>query len=414
MKFIWLVAMTFGLAAAAAHAVPGPWEQSAAALADQISAVLGPGQAHLTIRNLSSIPAEEIPSIQRLLVQDLKTHGITAAGADSANSIRVSLSESAKQRLWVAEIGEGNQAQVAIVQLGPTQAQHAAAAEGLTLLRQQLFDANEPVLAALETNAGLAVMDDEGIEVYAKSAGAWVLERRFPFAARNSLPRDPRGILISAADGNGFTAMTAGEQCAGSYAPQSAPVAHPGDGWTVQCHASDDPWPIVSDPAADNIAAGGAPLLSAFYNSARNYFTGVVAPAPGVDLPAFYSAVLIPRAVGSAALLMGGIDGKVQLVENGALKPIAGTRDWGSDFATIQSGCGTGPQIIASGSGQAASDSLRAYELPALDAVPASAPLAMDGTITALFAAPDGKSVLAVVRNAVNEYEVDRVTASCL
>jgi hypothetical protein len=414
MKFIWLVAMTFGLAAAAAHAAPGPWEQPAAALADQISAVLGPGQAHLTIRNLSSIPAEEIPSIQRLLVQDLKTHGITAAGADSANSIRVSLSESAKQRLWVAEIGEGNQAQVAIVRLGPTQAQHAAAAEGLTLLRQQLFDANEPVLAALETNAGLAVMDDEGIEVYAKSAGAWVLERRFPFAARNSLPRDPRGILISAADGNGFTAMTAGEQCAGSYAPQSAPVAHPGDGWTVQCHASDDPWPIVSDPAADNIAAGGAPLLSAFYNSARNYFTGVVAPAPGVDLPAFYSAVLIPRAVGSAALLMGGIDGKVQLVENGALKPIAGTRDWGSDFATIQSGCGTGPQIIASGSGQAASDSLRAYELPALDAVPASAPLAMEGTITALFAAPDGKSVLAVVRNAVNEYEVDRVTASCL
>jgi hypothetical protein len=154
--------------------------------------------------------------------------------------------------------------------------------------------------------------------------------------------------------------------------------------------------------------------LSAFYNSARNYFTGVVAPAPGVDLPPFYSAALIPRAAGSAALVVGGIDGKVQLVENGALKPIAGTRDWGSDFATIQSGCGTGPQIIASGSGQAASDSLRAYELPALDAVPVSAPLAMEGTVTALFPAPDGKSVLAVVRNAVNEYEVDRVTASCI
>jgi hypothetical protein len=409
MKFIWLVAMTFGLAAAAAPAAPSPWEQPAAALADQIAAVLGPGQAHLTIRNLSSIPAEEIPLIQRLLVQDLKTHGITAAGADSANSIRVSLSESAKQRLWVAEIGEGNQTQVAIVQLGPIQAQHEAAAEGLTLLRQQLFDANAPVLAALETNAGLAVMDDEGVGIYAKSPGAWVLKRRFPFAARSSLPRDPRGILIPAADGNGFTAMTAGEQCAGSYAPQSAAVAHSGDGWTVQCRASDDPWPIASDPAAN-----GVPLLSAFYNSSRNYFTGVVAPASGVDLPPFYSAALIPRAVGSAALLLGGIDGKVQLMENGALKPIAGTRDWGSDFATIQSGCGAGPQIIASGSGQAASDSLRAYELPALDAVPASVPLAMEGTITALFPAPDGKSVFAVVRNAANEYEVDRVTASCL
>src|SRR3984957_13266993 len=268
MKFIWLVAMTFGLAAAAAHAVPGPWEQSAAALADQISAVLGPGQAHLTIRNLSTIPAEEIPLIQRLLVQGLKTHGITAAGEDSANTIRVSLSESAKERLWVAEIGEGNQTQVAIVQLGPVQAQHAGAAEGLTLLRQQLFDANEPVLAVLETDPSLVVMNDEGVEIYARSAGAWAFERRFPFAPRNSLPRDPRGILIPTADGSGFTALTAGERCAGSYTPQSAPVAHPGDDWTVQCHASDDPWPIVSDPAADNIAAGGAPLLSAFYNSA--------------------------------------------------------------------------------------------------------------------------------------------------
>ena len=100
-------------------------------------------------------------------------------------------------------------------------------------------------------------------------------------------------------------------------------------------------------------------------------------------------------------------------MENGALKPIAGTRDWGSDFAVLHSGCGAGTQIIASGSGEAASDSLRAYELPALEAVPASAPLAMDGTVTALWPAPDGKSVLAVVRNAANEYEVDRVTALC-
>ena len=33
---------------------PGPWEQPAAELADQIAAILGPGQAHLTLANLSS------------------------------------------------------------------------------------------------------------------------------------------------------------------------------------------------------------------------------------------------------------------------------------------------------------------------------------------------------------------------
>jgi hypothetical protein len=152
---------------------------------------------------------------------------------------------------------------------------------------------------------------------------------------------------------------------------------------------------------------------SAFFNSARDYFTGVVSPSVGVDLPAFYAAAQLLRSSGSGALLIGGIDGKVQLTENQAFKVVTGTRDWGSDFAVLHSGCGAGVQLIASSSGEATNDSLRAYELPALEAVPASAPLAMDGTVTALWTAPDGKSVLAVVRNAANQYEVDRVTALC-
>jgi hypothetical protein len=112
-------------------------------------------------------------------------------------------------------------------------------------------------------------------------------------------------------------------------------------------------------------------------------------------------------------LLIGGIDSKVQIVTNNKLRSVAGTRDWGSDFAALKTGCGSGTQIVASGSGEAATDSLRAYELPSQEAIPASAPLAMDGTVTALWPAPDAKSLFAVVRIAANKYEVDRVTASC-
>ncbi|MGB9228429.1 MAG: hypothetical protein WCC24_01740, partial [Terracidiphilus sp.] len=137
------------------------------------------------------------------------------------------------------------------------------------------------------------------------------------------------------------------------------------------------------------------------------------AQTTGPELPPFYSAALVPRPAGGAALLIGGTDGRLQMVENGALWPVAGTRDWGSDFAVLHSGCGAGTQVIASGSGEAAHDSLRAYELPALEAIPASSPLAVDGTVTALWSAPDSRSVFAVVRSAENEYEVDRVTALC-
>jgi len=69
--------------------------------------------------------------------------------------------------------------------------------------------------------------------------------------------------------------------------------------------------------------------------------------------------------------------------------------------------------VIASSSGEAANDSLRAFEFPALEALPTSAALAMGGTVTAIWTASDGKSAMAVVRNAANEYEVDRVTALC-
>jgi hypothetical protein len=122
---------------------------------------------------------------------------------------------------------------------------------------------------------------------------------------------------------------------------------------------------------------------------------------------------MIPHGTASEELLVGGIDGRVQILENGELKPIAGTRDWGSDAAALQSGCGAGAQILVSGSGEAPADSLRAYELPALEAAPASAPLAMGGAVTALWTAPDGKSVFAVVRNTSDQYEVDRVSALC-
>ena len=399
-------------------APPSAWEKPAAELADQIAAILGPGQAHLTIRNLSTIPTDEIPTIRRLLTQDLKAHGVVMAGAESANTIRVTLSESARERMLVAEVGEGTQSQVAVVDLGPIATQTATTQERMELHKEidlsavalangTTLSSDDPVMALVEAGARLFVLRKDSVMVFARNADhGRTVEASLALDLKRPMPRDARGVLIAAADGNGFTAFIPGTECSGAFSPPAETAALPHNGWTVNCHASDDPWPIAVD-------ASGAPQLKAFYNSARDYFTGVVSPSVGVDLPPFYAAAMLPRSAGNAALLVGGIDGRVQMVENGSLRVVTGTRDWGSDFAVLRSGCGAGVQVIASSSGEATSDSLRAYELPALEAVPASAPLAIDGTVTALWTAPDGKSVLAVVRNAANQYEVDRVTALC-
>jgi hypothetical protein len=400
-----------GLAASAAPA-PSPWEQPAASLAEQVAGILGPGQAHLTLRNLSTVPNGEIPAIRRLLEQDLKAHGVLASGAESANAIRVTLSENLRERLWVAEVIEGNETRVAMVRVGPGAQQQAQAAGGLMLRKQTVLTINEEVLAALETADGLVVVEPEEIVIYSHTAEGWRERKRVAISQARPLVRDPRGVILPSTGGEGFEAYVAGMVCSGSYTP-----AQPAGDWSVRCRESDDPWPIALGPNPQSplitSPADGSVSLRAFYNTARDYFTGVVTPSLNVDLPPFYSAAMIFRPASGPALLIGGIDGKAQLTESGALKPVSGTRDWGSDFAVLNSGCGAGAQIIASGSGEAASDSLRAFELPAQEAVPVSAPLAMDGTVTALATAPDGKSVFAVVRGAADQYEVDRVTGSC-
>ena len=417
MRLIRVAALgLWGLAGCAAQAIqtPGQWSQPAAELAVQIADIIGPGQAQLTIRNISTIRASEIPPIQKLIEQDLKAHGVLVSGAESANSIRISLSENARERLWVAEVMEGNETHVTMVHVDTSPSSESTTSEHMVLRREKIAGRfnqiggvvrNDPILAAAEINGHFLVVYPDRISIFSSTGGAWTETNTL--MTDRKLTRDLRGALVAKADGSGFTAYTPGAQCIGSYSlPLSGPTTE--SGWSVHCHASDDPWPVYQSGDASS-----ATPLRAFYNSARDFFTGVVTPGIGVDLPPFYAAGMIPRAAGGAALLISGVDGNVQLIENGAARSVAGTRDWGSDFAVMRSGCGAGTQVIASSSGEAANDSLRAFEIPALDALPVSGPLKLDGTVTAMWTAQDGKSTFAVVRKLAGAYEVDRVTALC-
>ena len=421
MRLVGAVALVVcwvsGLMMCGAQSAPIPlkWAQPAAELAGQIADVLGPGQAQLAVRNLSTIPASDVPGIRKLLEQDLKARGVLAGGPESANAIRVTLSESSRERLWVAEIAEGNTTRVTMVHVDAVEAAAVHASSERVVLRKEKVAGitrsagagapNAQVLAAAEINGHFVAMFADRISVFSSAAPGWTESNTF--AMNSKLSRDPRGMILPSSDGGSFVAYAPGTQCTGNY---SLPLngERQDSGWTVRCRASDDPWPIYQ--SAD---ASSGPALKAFYNTARDFFTGVVTPNIGVDLPAFYTAGMIPRAAGGAAVLLAGVDGKVQVVENGAIRAVAGARDWGSDFAVVRSGCGAGTQVIASSSGEAANDALRAFAIPALEAVPESNALQMDGTVTALWTAQDGKSAMAAVRNAAGAYEVDRVTATC-
>jgi len=87
---------------------------------------------------------------------------------------------------------------------------------------------------------------------------------------------------------------------------------------------------------------------------------------------------------------------------------------WGSDLAAVHSSCGAGTQLLASESGDAERDGLRAFEIPDRDPVAASSAVEFDGRVVALSPENSGAGASAVVkRKDTGWYEAYRVSISC-
>src|ERR1700739_4459883 len=223
MRLSWAVTLgVLGLVRVAvlgaqAPQTPSRWAQPAAEVAGQITDILGQGQAQVTIRNLSTMDTSEIPIIRRLLEQDLKAHGVPPSGAESANAIRVTLSENTHERLWVAEVAEGNATHVAIVHVDLSVKQVAVTDARMVLRREKvpgLFNRiggvvqDNPILAAVEINGHFVVMYADRISIFSSGTGGWTEGNTFLIYTR--VARDARGGLAVRGDGGGFSAHYAG------------------------------------------------------------------------------------------------------------------------------------------------------------------------------------------------------------
>jgi hypothetical protein len=400
-KWAALVCLGAGLVPMAYAAT---WEQPASDLARQIAALTGPGPARLAIQNASTLPASDLPVIRRLLEQDLVGLGVLSGGSDSATLIRVTLSENLRGGLWVAEVQEGTETRVTMLAVPLAPAAPSGSGGSITIRRTLLISEEAPVLDAKIFVTGgvqrLVVLEPERVITYERNSaalgtGTWIQDQSFPLMHTRPYPRDLRGELVAATE-HVFDAWLPGVSCRG--AETGAGV---GTALSVSCADSDDPWPISS-------------TQKAFYNEMRDNFTGVLAPGFGMDLPPFYEAGEVPHETG-AAMLVGLVDGRVLLIDGGVAKPVTGTNDWGSDFAVLRSGCGSGAQVLVSGSGAAAAgDSLRAWEIAGREAIPVSAPISVDGVVTAIWPSTDGSSATVIVRReSPLRYEVWNGTALC-
>jgi hypothetical protein len=378
----------------------GDWSEPARQMAQKIVTVSGPGAVSITMENRSSLGKKDFDIIGGLLRVEMESLGVrSVAEEQAAASVRITLSENPRFYVWVAEIRQGNtEPVVVIVSLPRADAVgvvHDAMPMSLRLTPLWAQENRILDVAVLDENSApqhIAVLDGDKVAIYRQKNGTWQTEQSLAITHARPWPQDLRGLLIPAKD-HLFDVYLPGVFCQTS----------PGVPLSLNCHESDDPWPLPD--------AAGAQSLRGFYAASRNFFTGALTPGVGklTNVGKFYSAAAVPRA-NYVLWLFADVDGQVHLVDG--VTEQSTKLNWGSDLVSVRTGCGAGWQVLATAADITNGDSLRAYEIADRDPAPVSAALDLSGEITALW--PDVKydSAIAIVRGR-GEYEAFRVAVAC-
>ena len=383
----------------AAPAKAQKWVEGEEQLAAKIVSTAGAKTLALEVLNRSSLSAATADDIRRnLLTQLAVLGGRFVAPEQAAATVRVSLSEDLQSYMWIAEIRQGaNSSSIVMVSL-PRSAPLSVEPEAATVVirRIPLWSQTERILdvAVIDgTPARLLVLDANGVSAYRLQDNHWQTEQIFPIAHSRPWPRDLRGRLVRGKD-NLLDAYLPGVHCRSSA----------GTSLTMTCFDGDDSWPI--GPELSN--------FNASFTSARNFFSGALFPGVGkqTTAPAFYSAAAVPRGP-NVSWLLATVDGHVHFLD-GSTDQVLEKLVWGSDIASVHSGCGSGWQVLATAPGDGRSDMVRVFEADGREPIAAGAPLDVNGAITALWAETNGSGAVAVAHNFESgRYEAFRLILTC-
>ena len=385
----WFVPASFG----------ADWAPAENELARKIAAATGPGAVAVDLTNRSRLTSKESDEISRRLHAELEALGVHWVKAEQAvTTVRVSLSESLENYVWIAEIPQGvGGFSVAMVSIRRSDAASFAAETAEFAIRKTaLWSQRERILdvAVLEEAASpthLAVLDPDKVALYRLADGRWQTEHTMVVSHSHPWPRDMRGRLVLRQD-HLLDAYLPGVFC---QTPNSAPL-------TLACHESDDPWPLST-----LFPLGG------FFASTRNFFTGVLATGirQQTSIGRFYSAVPLPRS-NHTLWMFAMVDGQVRILDG--INDQVLRLNWGSDLASLKTSCGSGWQVLAPAIGDNSADSLRAYEMVDLDPSPVSQAVEFSGGINALWIDGKGTTAVAVARDAgTGTYEAFRLAIAC-
>jgi hypothetical protein len=394
---------------------------AAAELGRKILAVAG---SHPLIavhfENRSSMGVTEAAALRREIAAALRVRGARlVAAAKGAQAVDVTVSESWRKLLLVAKVGSGQAARVVMVELGRSGASGESATGGsvVSLSRRILWRQRAPFLSFLlwqspvDRSAYLSILEPDRLILYRQEQGQWRRRGAADIPHRGPWPRDVRGLLwIGPSPFPGTSRAPSGDRLRVSLpgVACSMPLAPAAGRLPLACRAA----PSARDFPIFHGAAVGA---FASLVPARNFF-GPEIEWGGASrrLQPFYAATIVNDDRNDAVLAAAALDGKTYLYD-GDDKAESSVNGWGSELAGVETGCGSGWQVLGTRPGDwTANDSLAAYEIVDGKAVATGEPVDLPGPVLALDPEPERGTAGAVVldRNA-GFYEAYTVTLSC-
>ncbi|MCU1256185.1 MAG: hypothetical protein JWM83_2484 [Candidatus Angelobacter sp.] len=349
-----------------------------------------PSAVAVTFQNFSSLPPERQEATQNAIFNAFRNANVKVVKPEQAVAdVHITFSEDWQDYVWIASIQQGSSSQTVIRKLPHQQRVQSAHSTALTLRKIPVWQQDAPILDFYQDSQNLLVLEPGQLALYSSDSGQWRPRQTLGIPHQNPWPRDMRGRLEIR--GGEINVFLPGARCSGKISPPS-----------LDCRASDDPWPIGEG-------------LVAFFSPRRNFFNGLLAgSSAGASVAPFFAGATWQSA-DQRVWLFTGMDGHTRLFQNDLGTPVATFNGWGSTLAPVHSICGSGWQVLTSSPADSTRpDSVQAVEISGREALPVSAPVDLAGMVEALWTAGNYSQVVnGVLHSQSGKYEAFTLTVIC-
>ena len=298
-------------------------------------------------RNLATLRRAEFANFTDAFQEELRQRGAKIVTRDASVKLVVSVSRDPADYIGVVQIQSGEKTETVMETIAPVDGPAAPEpAFSITLHREFLFSQDGPILdVVLDDEKHAETLGAQAISFYELQGGQWVLTGSERLPTHPPPERGERGFIYNGIDSK--AAYVSGEVCTLSLQPGTK-------GW--ECERITDQIPVRT-----------------------------VAPEAmaGKKIGPWISAAQFEMD-GKTRIIVTGEDGLARLYEDDA-EAAAIFPNWGGEIASVYSGCGSGWQLLVTGSGDwTKPDEIQVMDIEERRAQAVSDPMAFPGPVVVL------------------------------